>query len=363
MMRSGKIVLLTGYGSLLPPNSSTKDHEIRQAVRRIPEIEAGGLVVSTKLRRMDRLAQMTMAASTTALRSANLSLDGQVALRTGVVFNTWFGPMQTTEAYITSIVEQGQKLTPASLYPLTVPNASTGLVTMELKALGPNLTISGSSAVRLAVDAIRQDLATVMLAGGSDELTPTVVDSFKSCGLIPADEKAAARGFALAEGAIVLVLEEACYAERRRAPAIAEIVECASGNSLPYTGAPFDFRADYIARTMRCVLERAEVGACDIGAFVSGDNGAPGLAAVEREALIKVFGEALPEMRYPKCEIGELAGASGSGVVLQAALTASELAPNTRSGRRNRRPYLLANCYELCGDITTVLLRPPSHSE
>jgi 3-oxoacyl-(acyl-carrier-protein) synthase len=255
-MRSGKIVVLTGYGSLLPPNVWSGGQDIRQAVRRIPEIGAESLVASAKLRRMDRLAQMAMVAAAAALHSANLSLDGDVALRTGVVFNTWFGPMQTMETYITSIIEHGQKSTPASLYPLTVPNAFTGLVTMELKALGPNLTISGSSAVRFAVDAIRQGFATVMLAGGSDELTPTVVDSFKSCGLIPADEQAVAGEFALAEGAVVLELEEADFAKQRGAVPIAEIVECACGNSVPYTGVPFDLRADHIARTMRRVLER-----------------------------------------------------------------------------------------------------------
>jgi len=305
---------------------------------------------------MDRITQMSLVAAKSALESAQLVLSNDVGKETGIVFNTWFGPLQTVEDYIDGMCSDGSRVQPASLYPLTVPNAFTGLVTMELKVFGPNLTVSGSSAVRFAVDAIRQGQAKVMLTGGSEELTPTSIESYRFCGLLPSKHPVTSR-FVAAEGSIVLALEDAASARARGAPVLAEIVDCACGNLGRYTDDPFDFDADSIARTMHSVLDRTGIHAHEVGVFVSGDNAAPGLIEIERDAIKSVFGSSGLQIHYPKYEFVELGGASDCFTVLRGALLATKHPP--LKGGSERQPYLLVNNYELGGGITSVLLRSP----
>lgn len=338
-------LFITGHGWVTPSPGPG------DCVRSVGEIGAELYVPAAQVRRMDRLTQMTIVAVRRALECAALSITEENAEGIGMVLNTAFGPSATTETYTRSVVRNGPKLTPASLYPFTVPNAFAGLVTIQVKTLGPSLTISGSSSIRCAVDTIRQDAAAVMLAGGCDELTAALVESFRTYGAFAGEPDADGDGFALAEAAAVLVIEDSAFAQARGAHCIAEIVECGGANSLPFRAKPFEIEGRYIAAAMDDVLERAGISAGEIGLFVSGTNGAPTLERAEREALGHVFGTAVPPIQVPKRRAGEMLGAAATWCVASAARQCGGLA--------ERQRYVLVNCYEVGGDITSVLLQAP----
>jgi 3-oxoacyl-[acyl-carrier-protein] synthase II len=155
-----------------------------------------------------------------------------------VVVSSGIGGLTTLSEQHQVLLERGPGRVSPFMVPSMMPNAAAGHVAMSLGMTGPNMCVStacaaGAHAVGEAVRMIRDGIVDVCVAGGSEAvITPLAVAGFAQMGALSKnpDPGSASRpfdgardGFVLAEGAGVLILEDAERAEARRARVYAEV--------------------------------------------------------------------------------------------------------------------------------------------
>jgi len=191
-------------------------------------------------RRLDRFAQLGLAASYMAVADSAGALEGLSPGRAGCIMGTGMGGVMFHEQQFQVMRDVGvHRINPFSV-PRITGNAVTGHIAMHHGLTGANLTIStacasGSHAVGEALRKVQYGEADVMLAGGAEApLTPGTVGGFcvmRALSLRNDEPETACRpfdatrdGFVIAEGGAVLVLEELERARARGACPYAEIV-------------------------------------------------------------------------------------------------------------------------------------------
>jgi 3-oxoacyl-[acyl-carrier-protein] synthase II len=208
----------------------------------------------------------------------------------------------------------------------TVINAAAGQAAIWHNLHGVNSTVSGGSAsgicaVAYAADLLRHGQLTAVLAGGVDEFSFESFFGFERAGSlcndsagpecpIPFDRRR--NGFALAEGAGFLVLEELISAEDRGAKVLAEVKGCASAFDCSQ-GRDSEASVRTLVRAMHAALSRSGITPADIDFVSASANGSISLDYAELSALGLVFGERAVEVPVTaiKSAIGEALGASG----------------------------------------------------
>src|SRR5262249_50192239 len=148
----------------------------------------------------------------------------------GVMLGTWTAGGGSTQVFLDALFRSGPSGAPALLFDSTVANSAAAIAGLELRLRGPNTTIShkeasGLAAVAGAVDLVREECATALIAGGADAIFETFYkahDRFAvmspetafSDRIAPFD--AARNGFVLGEGAFGLWVESANGEARSR---------------------------------------------------------------------------------------------------------------------------------------------------
>jgi 3-oxoacyl-[acyl-carrier-protein] synthase II len=177
---------------------------------------------------------------------------------------------------------------------------------------------SGSLAIGYAAESIRYGMQDVMIAGGAEELCPSMASVFDvlyatttknaTPELTPRPYDAARDGLVIGEGAATLILEEYEHAKARGATIYAEIVGFGTnldGNHITQPSAPT------IEQVMRLSLEDAGLAPQDIG-FISGHGTATEFGdIIETAATNAVFGDKTP-IHSLKSYFGHSLGACGS---------------------------------------------------
>lgn len=143
---------------------------------------------------------------------------------------------------------------------------------------GPNLAVSAAcastNAIGEAAEMIRRGAADVMLSGGAEAaLTPLIMAGFANMGTLStksSDPHSASRpfdnerdGFVAAEGAAVLVLEDAAHATARGAQILGEVLGYGLSNDAFHMTAPASDGSS-AARCMQLALNDAGLQAADI---------------------------------------------------------------------------------------------------
>lgn len=367
--------VITGYGCVAPPLRSQGDGIpaallADAAFQLRGEYEPGFIrnfhpekyIAETQLRRFDRFSQMATTAAKKAIQSAQLNITAEIADRAGVIMSTCFGPFQTITKYMTTLADHGIKRAPAGLYPFTVYNAFTGLLTCEIKALGTNSTLSNCSSFACGVNAIEQGTDDIMIVGGCDELSPEILHTLS---MSPSDHRNkmldtnTAGGLVLSEGAAVVVLEEISFSHARSAHVLAEVVSYGFVNSITDSRIPYDdIDMHSIETAMRQALALGNLRPSDVDIVMCGANGSPNLESCEANAVRIVFSDdEMPRIFNAKHFIGETMGAASTFSIIIAALNLEALctAPETAASTGWR--YALVNCYEMGGNTVSVLLR------
>ncbi len=388
-MISDRRIFVTGHGSVSPLDNSFPAEtdfydelletslladDCAQPTRPIRELHADRYIAHDQLRRVDRLTQMAMISAQKALASAQFSIDRQNEERTGIIFNNCFGPLQSTETYVSKLIREGSKRAPAGLFPYTVVSVLTGLVTMKTKALGTNSTVSGSNSVCYGLDAIRQGTDDVMLVGGCDEITSSLTSWFRHAGYFgtvsdagQSDSVTPRSSFLFGEGAATLVLEESESMQRRGSQPRAEVLDygCVHPLRSPH---PYHLTPESIEAAMLKALSCSGVQPRQIGLIVSGANGLPQLNHAEDAAVAKLFcnSQPPPAIRV-KDYIGETLGSSGVFAVIAAAEAlhrrkvpgeaSHERAANSFTLGALDAEYALVNCYEFGGNINSIVVK------
>ena len=364
-LQDGKRIVVTGCGFVSAADSADSSADLLELIeagagngshpgqpRRVSALCAERYLTPAALRRTDRFCRMAMVASLRSLEMAGLRNGQPLCERTGVVLNTCFGSMTTTETYMTKVIRGGPKRAPAGLFPYTVHNAATGVVTMNVKALGTNSTVSGCNPVCYGVDMIRQGTDDRMIVGGCEELAPSIVSGFAAERSAGDGTDAAGDQPMLGEGAAVVVLEDLDAVAGRGGTALAEVLDYGLAQSLPAHTSPFRIGADYMERAMRQALERSGVEGGEIDLVIPASNGSAALGDAERDALARVFGHpARFQALDGKAVIGETLGASStfSLVLAVGALSRGRAA-------RGWRQALVNGC-EMGGNVSSVVVK------
>ncbi len=191
-------------------------------------------------RRMDRFAQLAVAAGRLALEDAGLEIDAAVAPRAGAMVGSGIGGLKTFEEQTLTVSERGPDRVSPLFIPMVIANMAAAQVSMVLGLKGPLSCVStacasGNHALGDATEAIRRGRADVMLAGGTESsITRVGIAAFNSMRALSTrndDPQGASRpfdasrdGFVMGEAGAILVLESLEHAIARGAEPLCEVL-------------------------------------------------------------------------------------------------------------------------------------------
>ena len=191
-------------------------------------------------RRMDRFAQLAVAAARLALDDADLSISEALRPRAGAIVGSGIGGLDTFVEQTLIAHERGPDRVSPLFIPMVIANMAGAQVSMELGLKGPLSCIStacasGNHALGDATEVIRRGQADVMLAGGTESsITRTGIAAFNAMRALSTrndDPAGASRpfdvgrdGFVMGEAGAILVLESLEHATARGAAPICEVL-------------------------------------------------------------------------------------------------------------------------------------------
>ena len=279
-------------------------------------------------RRMDRHAQLGVAASLQARESAGLiGWDGDPT-RVGTMIGSGMGAMETIEQAAETLLTQGPGRIGPFFAPMSLPNMAAGLSAIALGAKGPcmgtvSACASSAHAIGEAFEMIRRDAIDIAYAGGAEApVTKLSVAGFGSMGALStrndAPEQASRPfdndrdGFVLGEGAAVIVLESLESAVARGATILAEVLGYGTTDDANHMVQPAP-GGEGIARAMTLALADAGITATQIG-YVNAHATSTKLGEkYETAAMKSVFGDSTKvPISSTKSMTGHLLGSAGA---------------------------------------------------
>ncbi|HTD53023.1 MAG TPA: beta-ketoacyl synthase N-terminal-like domain-containing protein, partial [Thermoanaerobaculia bacterium] len=243
-------------------------------------------------------------------------------------------------------------------FPNTVANAPASQVSIELKLLGPNVTItqkdpSGLNALLFAALAIESGRARSMIAGAVDEWNAIYAMGFDRVAALRGEKRSS--GIVQGEGAFALLLEREEDAAARGIRPLARLAGIAAAGvpSEPYRFAPDPAP---IARAVNRALEDASVSPSEIGLWFPSKNGVEEMDEAEEDAMRKIFGTP-PRAILVKSAIGEMAAAGGAQLVAACRAIADPEGPFDSSPRPRRA---LVNSFGAGGNFLAAVFEEVS---
>jgi len=280
-------------------------------------------------RRMDRFAQLAVAASMQAVEQSGLQINSSNRDQVGIIIGSGIGGLTTLFQQARVLLESGPDRVSPFTVPMMISDMAAAQVSIILGIKGVNLCTtsacsSSSDAIGVAYELIKRGDAQAAIAGGSESiLNPIGVASFNALKALSTRNDAPAQasrpfdaerdGFVIGEGACILILENLAHAQRRGANILAEIMAYgASGDAFHITQPDED--GDGAARAMQQALRKAGLAPGDIDYINAHGTSTPLNDKVETMAIKKVFGEYA--YRVPisstKSMTGHLIGAAGA---------------------------------------------------
>jgi len=310
----------------------------------IPAFDPRDYFITKRAGRMDRFAQLSIAASHLALEDSGLEIgagpDAIPETDLGVTIGSALGGVPSAEADHAAFLESGLKSVPPSLAIRVFAGAGACNVAIAFHARGPvlgnsNSCASGAIAIGEAFRAIRDGEARAMITGGVEApLAPLTFAAFtviKAMSTSNEDPAGASRpfdarrdGFVMAEGASILILEDLAHALRRDARIYAELVGFATTNDAFHMTAPQPEGRD-AARAMRLALADAHLSPEEVEAVNAHGSSTVLNDRTETMAIKAVLGERARRVPVSGTK-GLHAHALGATGALEAAIAAMSVA-------------------------------------
>jgi 3-oxoacyl-[acyl-carrier-protein] synthase II len=304
--------------------SEWPDSNCRQGGK-ITCFQAESYLQGKSLRPLDRTGRIVASAAKLALENSGWVPEMLRQHDVGLALGTMFGSMHTISAFDRHGLTAGPSYVSPMDFANTVLNAAAGQTAIWHNLRGINSTIacgvtSGLMALGYAADLIRYGGHTALLAGGADEFCVEAWCGFERAGLLgnsngldefPVPFSARRNGFALGEGAALLMLEQWDAAEERGASILGEIR--GHGSSYDLRRNP-DCGPDAIARAMDAALRDSQMCTSDIHCLSASANGSVVTDLNEALAIHTLFNgsaESVPVTAI-KSMLGEALGASGA---------------------------------------------------
>ena len=282
-------------------------------------------------RKMDRYAQLAMAAAVQAVDDSKMDVEGVDKNRIGVVFGVGIGGIKTFEdevGYYAQHKENGPKFNPFFI-PKMISDIAAGQISIRFGFHGPNYATtsacaSSTNALADAFNLIRLGKADAIVAGGAEAaICACGVGGFNAMHALSTrndDPEHASRpfsasrdGFIMGEGAGCLILEELDHAKARGAKIYAEMVgEGMSADAYHITAShPEGLGAKLV---MKNALEDAGMKPEDIDYINVHGTSTPVGDISEVKAIQQLFGEHAYKLNISstKSMTGHLLGAAGA---------------------------------------------------
>ena len=282
-----------------------------------------------EVKRSDLYAQYALAAAVQAMNDAGLADGGFDANRTGVIFGSGIGGLNTFETQHSVFLKDGPGRISPFFIPMFISDIAAGMISMRFQCKGPNFaTVSACAtsahALGTAFRSIQYGDADVMLAGGSEaSVTPMSIGGFANMKALSErndDPATASRpfdkgrdGFVMGEGSGLVVLEELEHARRRGATIYAELVGYgATGDAYHLTGQPDAHEG--LQRSMRRALEDGGLNLEEIDYINAHGTSTPLNDPNESRAVKAVFGDHAFKLSVSstKSSTGHMLGAAGA---------------------------------------------------
>src|SRR5918996_4393379 len=274
-----------------------------------------------KARRMDRFAQMILAAARMAEEDSGIDIEGETE-RTGVSVATGIGGLKSFQDCYKQLLERGpDRINPLSI-PAIIPNMGAAWVSMELGTRGPlssecTACAASNMAIGEALDAIRLGRADVMLAGGTEAgITKVGIGGFGAMRALSRrneDPKRASRpfdaerdGFVMGEAGGTVVLEELEHAKARGAKIYAELIGYGVSSDANHITEP-DPDGTNPARAMTMAFGDAGIDPSEIG-YINAHGTSTPLGDASETRVIKL---AVGEENAYKIPVSSTKGATG----------------------------------------------------
>jgi 3-oxoacyl-[acyl-carrier-protein] synthase II len=285
------------------------------------EFDPDTAMTPKEARRMDRFAQLAVAAADQAADEAGLL--GEVdPSRIGVIVGTGVGGLTTLQKECQTWLEEGDRAVSPLFVPMMMPNAAAGQIAMRRGFHGPGFSIAsacstGAHSIGEAARMIARGESDVMIAGGTEAaLVGLCLAAFKRMGALsrvgesrPFDTRR--DGFVMGEGSAVLVLEREEHARARGAEIYARVTGYGASNDAFHITQPEENGRGAV-EAIKAALRDADLAPEDVGYVNAHGTSTPINDRVETLALRKVLGEDGPPVSSCKGAVGHTLGAAGA---------------------------------------------------
>ncbi len=279
-------------------------------------------------RRLDRFTQFAMNAAIDAVNQSGLDFSKEEPFRCGSIIGSGIGGIEEFESGYQKLIDKGPDRVSPFMVPKLMCNAGSGNVSIRYGLKGPNFAAvsacaSAAHAIGSAVDCIRNDMADVMITGGSEAaVTPLGLACFIALKALSArndEPQRASRpfdkdrdGFVLAEAAGIIVLEAYEHAKARGADILAEILGYGQSADGSHITAP-DEEGRGAAYAMSHAVTDAGINPTDVD-YINAHGTSTELGDIaESTAIKRTFGDHAHALAISstKSMLGHSLGASG----------------------------------------------------
>jgi len=271
----------------------------------LKEFDPSNWIERKQARRMDRFAQIVLAAARQAEADSGVDVAAE-ADRIGASIATGIGGIKSfQDCYDTLIARGPDRVNPFAI-PCIIPNMGAGWVSMELGTRGPlSSECTACAASNMAIgqgrDDIRLGRADVMFCGGTESAINQVgiagFGAMRALSRRNDDPARASRpfdaerdGFVMGEAGAVLVLEELERAKARGAKIYAEVAGYGLSSDAKHVTEP-DPTGENPARAMKNAFADAGIDTAEIDYINAHGTSTPLGDAAETRVIKKALGE------------------------------------------------------------------------
>lgn len=283
-------------------------------------------------RRMDLFTQYAFASVKEAIEDSGLnpeSMSTDDKDRTGVIFGSGIGGIQTFDEQAILNSTQGPARISPFFIPMMIPDIAPGQISIHYGFRGPNYCIVSACATanNNMIDAyllIKQNLADIVVTGGAEAaVTELGIGGFNASRALSTRNdtpETASRpfdatrdGFVMGEGSGALILEEYEHAKKRGAKIYAEVIGAGLSADAHHITAPHPEGTGAIL-SMKMAIGTAEINYEDVDYINMHGTSTPLGDIGETKAIKSLFGDQAYKMNLSstKSMTGHLLGAAGA---------------------------------------------------
>ncbi len=280
-------------------------------------------------RRMDRFAQLAVAASFQSVKESRLQINSSNQDSIGVIIGSGIGGLTTLFQQTKVLLEKGPDRVSPFLAPMMIADIAAAQVSIALGIKGLNLCTTsacsrGSDAIGAAYELIKHGDAEIVIAGGTESIiNPLGIAAFNALNALSkrnSEPKLASRpfdverdGFVIGEGACSLILESLPHAQSRGADIQAEIVAYGATADAFHITQPIE-NGEGAAKAMQLAMKKAGITPNEVDYIKAHGTSTPLNDVMETRAIKTAFGDwahRIP-VSSTKSMTGHLIGCAGA---------------------------------------------------